>query len=374
MIVKFRQKNYLIIFTFCGLIICGVIILWLVKSVFVNKYTNEIAIILENQDDDIRSQAYLHLIKRVGPEKAQDMLHESGLPYDGEAHFLNHTVGEYLYQTYGDSGLAKCREYFSASCYHGFLINLIAEHKTADLGKILSDCQRQGEGVFFQCSHALGHGFLAYLGYEHLIEALDKCDQTAKTTDINLTACYGGVFMENTWGLHDEGGTRPWIKPDDILFPCDDPRIPGKYLADCWDEQPTLIYKYITQDLKKISDVCQNVVREDYQNRCFRGMARLINPMTQGSLTNKLELCRQLPEKWVDMCLSLNAATSYGQGDRQDVFRICDYVLYGSNRVVCLKNLVQSIHIYAIDRNDEERSCQQILDAIIAKQCSDEIK
>lgn len=371
--IKFNKRiNGLVVMLLLCAVFVGLFFLYNKQGKNVDQ--NEINTILSTKDRSIRKDAYLHLIKRVGAIKAQEELHTSGVTYDGESHFLNHTVGEYLNLTYGYEGLAQCKEYFSASCYHGFLIDYIGENTTADIAKIMSYCKAQGDGVYFQCSHAMGHGYLAYLGYAQLVQALERCDKSTEITEIDLNACYGGVFMENTWGLHDESTTDQWVRKDDLSYPCSDNRLSDKYLESCWDEQPTLIYKYVDEDLSLLIKVCSDLQNKKFQDRCFRGIARLINPMTEGDLIKKIELCRELPEKWTDMCFSLNASTSYGQGDRQIVFQICDYVVYGSNRALCMESLIQSIHSYAIDKQDETDSCKKIIDLVLAERCLNEIK
>src|SRR5579864_7540808 len=64
------------------------------------KIEPEIAGIKNTRDIIKQVDLYKQLIERVGPIKAQDDLFTSGLPFDGETHLLNHTVGEWLYKKY----------------------------------------------------------------------------------------------------------------------------------------------------------------------------------------------------------------------------------------------------------------------------------
>lgn len=369
-LLKKSKKVYLMIFV----ILVALVFLVGLVIFYQKSSTDELTIILNSNDRDVRTKAYLHLIERVGPSEAQDELFRSGITYDGESHLLNHTVGEYLYQKFRFRGLDQCKEYFSASCYHGFLIEYISQNKASEIAKIIDYCRGRGMGVYYQCSHALGHGFLAYLGYDNLIGALQKCESTKKDIEIDLESCFGGVFMENIWGEHNGAINQTWVRSNDLNYPCDDERVDKKYLQSCWKEQPPLIYRQTNGDMKKIISVCESLTDQTLQYSCFWGIARLMNPLTGDNLLKKVSSCRELPEKWVGLCLGINASTSYGQGDRQIAFEICDYVVFGDDKGRCLRSLVNAIHSYRKDKSDEYSSCQKISDQKIRVSCLNEIK
>ena len=168
--------------------------------------SSEIEMIKKSQDIKIQQQLYIKLIKRVGPEKAQDEFQHSGIPYNGQMHLLNHTVGDYIYNKFGPKGITKCKDYFSSSCFHGFIIRGIGNGKLENVDMMMRECKKEGEETLRRCSHALGHGFLAYEGYAHLLEALKLCeDMKGRVPGFFPDFCYNGVFMENIWGLHEGG-------------------------------------------------------------------------------------------------------------------------------------------------------------------------
>src|SRR6185503_15409650 len=80
---------------------------------------------------------YKKLIERVGPIQAQEDLYHSGLPFTGQTHLLNHTVGDYLYEKFGAAGLSQCKEYFLSSCYHGFILNAIGTGGLPEVAKVM---------------------------------------------------------------------------------------------------------------------------------------------------------------------------------------------------------------------------------------------
>lgn len=134
---------------------------------------------------------YKALIERVGPERAQEELFRSGLPFDGQTHLLNHTVGDYLFEKNGAGGLALCKDYFLSSCYHGFVLHAMGRENQDNLiDDIMAECAKKGITVTTQCSHAMGHGFLAFAGYKNLIPALKKCEETGlRVPDFPLFNC-----------------------------------------------------------------------------------------------------------------------------------------------------------------------------------------
>ena len=245
---------------------------------------------------------YKKLIEREGPAKAQEDLYKSGLPFDGETHLLNHTVGDYLYEKYGPAGLSQCKEYFLASCYHGFILHAIASGGMPEVAKTFTYCQAGGLTVLVQCAHAIGHGFLANFGYQNLIKALKTCDEAGGTIPGFIAYnCHDGVFMENVWGVHDgEPSPDRWVNPKDIFYPCNDKRIDDKYVLACWSNQPSLVYQFFKGNVKKVADdLCNKVEDPKYQQMCFDGLARQINPIVAGDSNKTLQMCGLMPDtKW----------------------------------------------------------------------------
>src|SRR3989338_8723424 len=223
---------------------------------------------LTNLDEQVR--VYRRLIERVGPAEAQEQLYHSGLPFTGQTHLLNHAVGEYLFNEFGAQGLAQCKEYFLASCYHGFTILAIGRSGVEGMDEIARECQKLGLSVTSQCSHAFGHGFLAWVGYENFTKALDLCNEmTARVEGFPGFNCRDGVFMENIWGVHDgKPAEDRWVKEGDLFYQCNDPRIDAKDLDGCWANQPSLMYQMLKGDLKRVGELCLQVEPENLKRTC----------------------------------------------------------------------------------------------------------
>ena len=86
----------------------GILTFYLSSSLFsfsINNANKEFAgdmivKIKATEDIKVQSKFYLKLIEKIGPEKAQEEFYHSGLPFNGQTHLLNHTVGDYLYKKY----------------------------------------------------------------------------------------------------------------------------------------------------------------------------------------------------------------------------------------------------------------------------------
>lgn len=322
---------------------------------------------------DIREQIklYRQLIERVGPEKAQIALLESGLPFTGQTHLLNHAVGDYLYEKFGPAGLLQCKDFFLSSCYHGFILHAIADGGMPQVKKTFDYCLGAGPTVSSQCAHGIGHGFLANEGYKNLIQALNTCDEAASSiNNFPVFNCYDGVFMENIWAVHD-GKPSPdrWVKEGDTMYPCNDKRIDDKYLEACWSNQPSLAYQFFKGNVKKVANLCFQVKNIDYQRMCFDGLARQIHPLTNGKSSITLQLCNLMPnEKWNNFCVTVNAGASYAVGDRDVPFQICAETR-PSGKEDCYNRVFSNVGAYKKVGEDFKTLCSKVSEPEWRKKC-----
>lgn len=315
---------------------------------------------LTTLDEQVRW--YEELIARVGPEDAQEQLYRSGLPFTGQTHLLNHAVGDVLYEQYGAAGLPKCKEYFLASCYHGFILQAIAAGGMEEVKKVMATCEQEGRPVHVQCAHAVGHGFLTSVGYRYLLEGLKLCDEASqKIPDFPLYNCHDGVFMENIWGVH-EGERSPdaWLKSDDVVYPCNEPRIPEHYLKACWSNQPAYIYQQ-TGDLKTVGEICLTIANAINQETCFNGLARQIHPLAAGGVDKTFQLCGLMPAAWRNYCVVTNAVSGFSVGDREVPYELCQGIA-SSAKPHCYGELFGSMKVYAKTEFERREFCGQILE------------
>ena len=342
-----------------------------VKPAIAQTEPEEITEIKVTQDMTARSQLYKKLIERVGPVQAQESLAHSGIPFDGQSHLLNHEVGEWLYSKYSTKGLAYCKDYFLSSCYHGYLIEFIADKGEDHLKDVMEECWKIGAPTATQCAHGIGHGLLAWNGYKNLPAALHDCDKVAtQSPKFPTYNCYDGVFMENNWAVHEDGTPSPdrWYKADDPTYPCYDNAIDEKYRRACWSNQPQVMYKMFNGDISKVAKQCENIEATDYQETCFDSLARQINPVTQGNVDEVFKLCNVMPVGWKSKCVDSNVSAFFSVGDHQLPFTLCE-IIPESGKKGCYEVLQQRISSYIPTLSERIAMCKRVPTVYLTPQC-----
>lgn len=341
-----------------------------------DKSTGDREIIRIKATNDLSEQVklYTKLIERVGPEDAQEALYNSGLSFDGQTHLLNHTVGDWLYEKYGTGGLTFCKDYFLSSCYHGFVIHAIADRGFDGLSEIMNTCWQKGAPTATQCAHAIGHGFLANVGYANLLNALKQCDELGKLSkNFPTYNCHDGVFMENIWAVHEDGKPSKdrWVKDTDPVYPCNDPRVEFRYIKACWSNQPMRMYQMFGGDVARIGQYCLIVRNEDHKKICFDGLARQIHPVTKGNATEVFRLCDTMPKEWVDACVISIVKSEFGVGGRELPFLLCAKIKPKA-LASCYKALGDIIKsYYPNDKRERALLCRKIPDSHLRDRCLD---
>lgn len=361
------KNSHLVKITLCLLIILA---LFSIRNT--PSQHDEITQIKSTNNTKVQSEIYRNLINRVGAVEAQQELYDSGLPFTGETHLLNHTVGDYLYEKYGTKGLVQCKDYFLSSCYHGFILNAIADGGMSRLAETFKECVKQGPVVYTQCSHGIGHGFLVSGGYRNLVGALESCDLAEKNIiGFPVYNCYDGVFMENIWAVHEgEPSQDRWVKEENLFYPCNDTRIDSKYRKACWSNQPALAYQLLKGDIGKVAtDVCGKLEEGENKKMCFNGLARQIHPLARGSSEKTFKLCGLILEtKWSNLCLVINAGASYSVGDRVTPFEICRNI-GDSGKEMCYQEIIKVIKSYKKPNEDLKNLCLPIKELVWRNKC-----
>ncbi|MEX0919198.1 MAG: hypothetical protein WDZ64_00410 [Parcubacteria group bacterium] len=322
----------------------------------------EIEKILSLKTTKEQSVELINLMERVGPLEAQENLLSSGLPFTGETHLLVHTIGDYVYENYGLEGLPNCRDYFLSACYHGFILNALAEYGLDGMAEVMQECEKVGPGVAPQCAHGAGHGFVVWHDY-NLVKGAEMCDALGeKLNTFYYNNCYDGVFMENVWGVHDGAPSdKRWVSDTDIYYPCTDLRIPEKYLGGCWSNQATLIYQHFKGDLKKTAEACDEVENAGYKETCYNNFSRQIHPLTNGQVERVFSLCQNATgENWKNYCINANMSAYWSVGDRVAPFKICE-MQSDEPQKHCFQNLAGMIRYqYSHMPAEMQRYCDKI--------------
>lgn len=168
--------------------------------------------------------------------------------------------------------------------------------------------------------------------------------------------------MENIWAIH-EGGNKPssfaWLKDNDPIYPCNEPKIPYKYIKACWSNQPMQLFRFFAADLAKAGRVCLSIKDKDHQTTCFDGLARQIHPETHGSVEETFRMCSYMPTGWVAKCVKSIVKAFFSVGDRTIPFVICNRI-EDAEKESCFTELAGIITAYIRNVEDKKDLCNQI--------------
>lgn len=191
---------------------------------------------------------FRRLSERKGGVYAFEILQRAPFPPGVDLHLLGHTIGDMLYKEKGIDAIRFCTDAFRNACSHSVVIDILTEHGEGSLKQIAEVCKDApgGKGAYTMCFHGLGHGVLAYNGYD-LEKGVGMCRKTgtAEYHDREYIECVGGMIMEMIAGVHDpiawQKQQEKYFKEDDPLYPCDGSIIPQEAKGIC--------YTYLTPHL-----------------------------------------------------------------------------------------------------------------------------
>lgn len=305
------------------------------------------ALLIKNEQSLARQIELLNtLLSKIGPERAQDELAVLGLPNTGSTHLLIHSVGDYIYQRFGARGIVKCRDYFFSACYHGVIIHVLAGGGMTSAADMMAECWSRGFRVNISCSHAMGHGFLAWVDYD-IPKSLDLCDVIGQQSkEFAFVGCYEGVFMENAFGLHNGGPSpRRWINTADSSYPCNDQRIQEKYRIGCWMNQASILGS-LQRNTSEIIVVCEKAPAKEYREKCVNNLVRNYHSLTLSKPHEMVRLCKQLPDSWYQFCLISMLDSEFNVGGFRAPLELCEIVANSGWRDRCYHEIVSRVPYY----------------------------
>jgi hypothetical protein len=169
--------------------------------------------------------------------------------------------------------------------------------------------------LFYQCVHGLGHGLMISTGYD-LPFALRVCDKLQ--TGWDQTSCTGGVYMENVNAANGTsiGFKTTWVKPNDLVYPCDAPVTKGHRLY-CYMMVTSRILPANGYNWQATAKICAHVEKQ-WIATCFQSFGRDADGSSRENPVRDLELCR-IAGRWEGECIYgvVRDMTSYYAGVRQ---------------------------------------------------------
>ncbi len=174
---------------------------------------------------------------------------------------------------------------------------------------------QRDQWLLYQCVHGLGHGLMISTGYD-LPFALRVCDKLQ--TGWDQTSCTGGVYMENVNAANGTsiGFKTTWVKPYDLVYPCDAKVTKGHRLY-CYLMVTSRILNANGYNWSATATICAHVEKQ-WVATCFQSYGRDADGTTRQNPARDIVLCK-LAGKWQGECIygAVRDMTSNYAGGRQ---------------------------------------------------------
>jgi hypothetical protein len=246
-------------------------------------------------------QAFGNVAYYDGPKAALKLFAQqmaSNKAIESGCHRIAHTIGSAsLVRDHGD--IPKAFAAGSSICwsgyYHGILeraffgISTQAGLIKAARRVCASPALQSDQWLLYQCVHGLGHGLMISTGYD-LPFALHVCDRLQTSWD--QTSCTGGVYMENVNAANGTayGGRTPWVRSNDLVYPCDAAVTKGHRLY-CYLMVTSRVLAANGYDWKATAKICAHVQRI-WVSTCFQSYGRDADGSSRQDPVRDRALCK----------------------------------------------------------------------------------
>ncbi len=328
---------------------------------------------------------------------AFQVLRDASFPPNTDIHLLAHTVGDILYKQRGVNGIQICTKEFRNACSHSIVIGVLVNKGIGALAEIANACKRApgGLGAYGMCFHGLGHGVLAYTGY-NMAESVKLCERlgTSEHHQIETVECVGGVMMEMMSGVHDrtawESQKNKYLKNSDPLFPCNQNFIPAIAKANCYNYLTPHLWEVAGGDLGNPTDsdftkafkFCSNLVGDEsvYRDACYGGFGkefiglaesrdiRKTSEMTPEQLKKIYDWCSLADnENGVLSCISQSVNSLYWGGENKPgaAIAFCGGIKDVGISDKCFNQLIGNFRYYSTSRQKFLKLCHLLPESYI---------
>ncbi len=333
------------------------------------------------------------LAKEKGQTYAYGVLAAAPLPPNVEIHVLAHAISDVLYEKKGAEGIAECSDEFRNACSHAIVIGLFTEQGEGALDVIDTACRKApgGKAAYTMCYHGLGHGILAYYGYDFK-SAVATCRKTGTFTRKNQESieCIGGAVMELVGGgFHDRETwivqRKKYLSGEDLLAPCNSSFMPDDARGMCYLHLTSHFVfpmeehfsEFSREDVKTAFAVCNSLPLERIEDRayCFGGVSkefifilkkrdvRKIPSFTNHDLRRYADLCLIAPaDDGITACIRHSVNTFYwgGAGSKNLAVRFCRVITDEKRRADCFSHFLSSVVFYAPNRSTVDDACRSV--------------
>ncbi len=304
-------------------------------------------------DDD----ALFSYVKRFGPARTLRRLSELA-PLPGSCHDPAHKAGRFAYELLKQKAFQSCSAECHSGCYHGAVEAYFKEHGTADLSKQLRLVCGSELRPFFahQCFHGVGHGLMAWAGYE-LLDALEACEHVPEKWQVS---CWTGVFMENIVGaLGAKEGHASRYLSDDPHYPCT--VVADKYKFSCYFLQTSRMMQVFSGDFARIAAACLGAP-ERYRRACFESMGRDVGGVHRRDVPQAIAACSHAPAGELRTgCLIGAAQDTFWTADGQDTaLRFCGALKEEDEKDACYRVIVSRARVVLASQEELTSFCSRV--------------
>jgi len=335
------------------------------------------------------SAFFKKLAQAKGAEYAFSVLRIAKLPPDTDLHLLGHVVGDELYKQKGLQGILVCTNDFRNACSHSIVIGLLMQKGEAALPAIADACRQApgGSGAYTMCYHGLGHGILAYAGYD-LARAATLCEKTG--TQGEAPQCVGGAIMEMiSGGGHDhelwQAKRGEWLKSQDPLHACLQDFMSAGGRIFClmyitpylWEAAGADIGHPADKDFAASFKFCDALLENDLAGRdaCFGGFGkefttlannrdiRNVDQMSDQQMRTVYDWCNLAGNKNGIAACTIHAMNSLywgGENKPAGAIHLCNIIPDEYQQRSCFMGLIQSVRTYQSDAPYRETFCKAL--------------
>lgn len=337
------------------------------------------------------SNYFEDIAKEKGAGYAYNVLRLSELPPGTDLHLLGHVVGDILFEQRGLEGIQICTQDFRNACSHAIVVGLFYEDGEGALEKISNACREApgGKGAYTMCFHGLGHGVLAYAGYD-LEKTIGLCKQTGTTeyNDREFVECVGGSIMEMIAGVNDpeawKAQYKNYFKENDPLYPCSADFMPDSVKGMCYNYLTPHLFIAAGGDLSDPTDsfekaftYCDAISSERIGERaaCFGGFGkefivlakerdiRDIDVMTEEQIKKVYNWCKLAPNReGAEYCLSFAMTSMYwgGENTYDSALGLCSVIDDPKYKDNCFGGLISNVSYYRPELQYIEKFCNDL--------------
>jgi hypothetical protein len=255
-------------------------------------------------------------------------------------------------------------EAYFQSRYPGGIFETNEETLLTDIAStcgMMSDYQIHA--LYGECIHGVGHA-LMLITEADLPRSLLYCDVYPPTL---RDTCYGGVIMQNSWGLSEQGHQTEYLRPEEPLYPCT--TLGEEYRASCYAYQAYYFKELTEGNWGEMMGLCNQAPKE-YQRGCYVVIGLMIVEQehkieTYGSLCALSESSEN-----EDGCVQ-GIVTSLGgryRGDPAPMMRFCEEV-GASHHVTCAMGIGATVATWSTIKSEAEGICDLQRDPALRTYC-----